>query len=150
MLRFIICFLVFCLTGVLADEMGSPVSGIIVGAVFAFLVFKLMGKNKKKSAKKNTSSSSRNSSSYSSSKRTDFFDESNLPSFWVRARACDSHDTVTISRGDATHCHKCGKHFDGSWGDRGVFDGHFCQRHNKWIPLGDYCMKCANEGVVKP
>ena len=53
MLRFIICFFVFCLTGVIADEMGSPISGVIIGAFCAFLVFKLMGK--KKSTKHSTS-----------------------------------------------------------------------------------------------
>ena len=146
MLRFIICFFVFCLTGVTADEMGSPISGVIIGAFCAFLVFKLMGK--KKSTKHSTSVPRHNGSRSLYRRRTDFFDESNLPSFWVRARACDSHDNVTVSQGNASHCHKCGKRFDGSWGDRGIFDGHFCQRHRKWIPLGDYCQKCANEGLI--
>ena len=146
MLRFIICFFVFVLTGVAADEMGSPVSGVIIGAICAFLVYKLMGK--KKSAKPSKSVSSHGGSRSSHGEETDFFDESNLPSFWVRARACDSHDNVTVSKGNATHCFKCGKPFDGSWGDRGVFDGHFCQRHRKWIPLGDHCQQCANEGLI--
>ena len=64
MLRLIICFFVFCLTGVIADEMGSPISGVIIGAFCAFVVFKLMGKKKLTKHSTSGSSSSSSSSSY--------------------------------------------------------------------------------------
>ena len=47
MLRFIVCFFVFVLIGVIADELGSPDRGVIEGAFCAFLVFKLIGKKNK-------------------------------------------------------------------------------------------------------
>lgn len=82
--------------------------------------------------------------------KTDFFDPKNIPNHWVKARACvdGEHEGVTVSHGDATHCFKCGRPFDGVWGDRGVFDGYWCQVHNKWIPRGDFCTKCKESGLI--
>ena len=79
-----------------------------------------------------------------------YWNQGDIPSHWVKARACvdGDHDDVTVSRGDASRCFKCGRPFEGVWGDRGVFDGYFCQIHKKWIPRGDYCIKCKNEGFI--
>lgn len=132
----------------------AAIGALVVGA------YKAITDNGSSSSSKSTSSysSPSSSSSYRSSgssgsgTKTDFFDQRNIPSHWTKARACvdGDHDDTTVSKGDASHCFKCGMPFQGTWGDRGVFDGYWCTLHNKWIPRGDYCKKCADEGRVKP
>lgn len=138
---------------------GAIAGAALIGAAI-YGVSKLSGNDSSSGSSSSSSSSSyssssssrSSSSSYGSKTETDFFDPRNIPSHWNKARVCvdGEHEHNTVSRGDATRCFKCGKPFDGTWGDRGVFDGYVCTIHNKWIPRGDYCRKCADEGLVKP
>ena len=151
MKKFLICFFIFVITGIGSAFLGVPGDAtFVVGGVCAVLYLIFSRKKGKSTDKRTTYSSNSSSSSYRSSKAIDYFDERNIPRHWAKARACDNgdHDNVTVSQGDATRCYKCGRPFDGEWGDRGVFDGHFCRVHKKWIPRGDYCIKCKNEGLI--
>lgn len=155
MKKFLICLFVFIVTGIGSAFLGVPGDAtFVVGGVCA-LLYLIFSRKKGKSSSSSRGTAARpsksSSSSYKSTEHIDYFDERNIPNHWVKARACvdGDHDGVTVSRGDATHCFKCGLPFDGEWGDRGVFDGHFCQIHKKWIPRGDYCIKCKNEGLIK-
>lgn len=133
---------------------GDPFDGdnLPLSFIFGFLFFGLPSlffqvKDKKETKSKNNAETSR---LYRPQKAADYWNPQNIPSHWVKARACvdGDHDGTTVSGGDATRCFKCGRPFEGSWGDRGVFDGYFCQVHKKWIPRGDYCLKCKNEGLI--
>ena len=157
MKKFLICLFIFIVTGLGSAFLGVPGSATFAVSGICALLYLILSRKKGKSttsrgATVNSSSSSSNSSSgsHQPAKHTDYFDERNIPSHWVRARACDKgvHGDVTVSQGNATHCFKCGAPFEGEWGDRGMFDGYFCQIHNKWIPRGSYCAKCKNEGLI--
>ena len=157
MKKFLICLFIFIVTGIGSAFLGVPGDAtFVVGGVCA-LLYLIFSRKKGKSTSSsqgttvNPVGSGSSTPSNQTSKYTDYFDERNIPSHWVKARACDNgdHSGVTVSRGDATHCHACGLPFDGEWGDRGLFDGYFCQIHNKWIARGDHCIKCKNEGLIK-
>lgn len=152
MKKAVICFFVFVITGLASAFLGvSGDATFVVGGICAIL-YLIFSRKKRNSNRGRKSASSFKSSSHRNglSKSIDYFDESNIPSHWTKARACvdGDHDNTTVSRGDASCCYKCGRPFDGVWGDRGVFDGYFCQIHKKWIPRGDYCIKCKNEGLI--
>lgn len=130
---------------------------IVLSLVASFVLFGLPSlffkvKEKEKEVASKASSSSSHHSSTHSSKGTDYWDPRNIPSHWEKARACidGDHDGTTASKGNATRCFKCGKPFDGEWGDRGVLDGYFCVRHRQFIARGSYCYKCAQEGLIEP
>ena len=152
MKKFLICFVIFVITGIASAFHGVPgYATFVVGGICALLYFLYSRKKMNSTNKIETGYSSKSSSTrYQTSKDTDFWDQRNIPSHWTKARACieGDHDDVTISRGDASRCFKCGRPFDGVWGDRGVIDGYFCQIHKKWIPRGNYCIKCKNEGLI--
>ena len=152
MKKFFICFVVFLVTGLTAAFLGvSGDATFVIGGICVFLYLIFSRKNKNSNRGKKTANLSKASSTrYRSSRSTDYWDQRNIPSHWTKARVCvdGDHDNTTVSRGDASHCYKCGKRFDGVWGDRGLFDGYFCQTHKKWIPRGDYCKRCKDEGFI--
>ena len=157
MKKFLICWLIFIVTGIGSAFLGVPGEATFVVGGVCVVLYLIFSRKKDKST--STSSSSQGTivspersspPSYQTSQYTDYFDERNIPSHWAKARACDrgDHNGATVSRGDATHCHVCGQPFEGEWGDRGVFDGYVCKIHGQWIPGGSYCMKCKNEGLI--
>lgn len=153
MKKFLICLFIFIITGIGSAFLGVPGNATyVVGGVCAFLYLIFSRKNSKSTTSRGSTVNSRRSlsSSIQPAKHTDYFDERNIPSYWAKARVCadGDHDAITVSRGNATHCYKCGLPFLGKWGDRGVFDGYFCQIHQKWIPRGSYCAQCKNEGYI--
>lgn len=150
MKKFFICLVVFVITAIGSALLGVPGNAtFVVGGICAllYLIFSRKKRNSKKG--RNIAYSSKTSSS-GYTKSTNYWDQRNIPSHWTKARACidGDHDDTTVSRGDASRCFKCGQPFDGVWGDRGVLDGYFCQIHKKWIPRGDYCKRCKNEGLI--
>ena len=152
MKKILICFIVFVVTGLGSAFLGVPGDAtFIVGGVCAFL-YLILSRKKGRSSSKKTSAKAHGSSRYSHGSKKDFFDQRNIPRHWTKARACvdGDHDKVTVSEGTATRCYMCGKPFNGIWGDQGIFDGYVCTIHKKWIPRGDYCLKCADEGLINP
>ena len=156
MKKLFIGFIIFVVTGLASAFLGSPGEAtFVIGGICALLYFifspKKSGSTSRGTSQKASLSSSNNSSAkYRPSKSVDYWDQRNIPSHWAKARVCvdGDHDANTVSKGNASHCYKCGRPFDGVWGDRGVFDGYFCQIHTKWIPRGSYCLKCKNEGLI--
>ena len=107
------------------------------------------------SSSSSSSSSKSSSNNYSSSSSlVDFSNPANIPSFWIKVRRCDDQchqnkaKKYCLSDGSATRCAECGHSFEGSWGDRGYWDSYMCKIHMTWIPLGDYCIQCANNGLI--
>lgn len=152
MKKIFICFIVFVVTGIGSAFLGLPDDATFVIGGLCALLYLIFSRKKKNSNKGRKAAKTSKSSSFGhgSSRSIDYWDQRNIPSHWTKARACvdGDHDDVTVSRGDASHCFKCRRPFDGVWGDRGAFDGYFCQIHKKWIPRGDYCKKCKNEGLI--
>lgn len=75
-----------------------------------------------------------------------------VPSWWVRARHCRDLGNCDFINAETAHrCKKCGYPIEGEWGDHYIFDGYFCQYHQKWISgpkpsIG--CPLCTMEGLV--
>lgn len=150
----LIILILFSLAGADIFEQDILVGSLLVSFFCCGLpsfAFKVKDDQNKGKAQKEASSSSSGSTKYRPTNYTDFWDERNIPVYWVKARACvdGDHDGTTVSQGNATRCYKCGLPFEGQWGDRGAFDGYFCQQHKKFISRGSYCGECAREGLIK-